>query len=157
MPTRLPYSGPSRNWRKSSRSWALSYFRQFRDVSKEAIAREYPLEQGFWSRFLHPAREYPRNATSDSKVSENITKTKTVRRLAAICSSFASTAFQCFLPDWRFSEGTPWRIAENRTLKRGSSPPRVEIQVCKWLLLKNLRSMVLGQMQNLVPDGLMSD
>ena len=32
--TRLLYSGPSRNWWKASRSGALSYFRQFRDVSK---------------------------------------------------------------------------------------------------------------------------
>jgi hypothetical protein len=40
-----------------------------------------------------------RNATSDFKASADITNTKKVRRLAAVCSSFASTAFQCFLPD----------------------------------------------------------
>jgi hypothetical protein len=39
------------------------------------------------------AREYPRNATSDSKVSANITKTKRVRRLAAVLLPLPSTVF----------------------------------------------------------------
>ena len=37
-------------------------------------------------------------------------------------------------------QGTPWKIAENRTLKRGPSPPRAEIPTFKWLFSKNLRS-----------------
>ena len=39
----------------------------------------------------------------------------------------------------------PWKIAENRTLKWGSSPPRAEMPTFKWLLLKNLRSETLEQ------------
>jgi hypothetical protein len=42
---------------------------------------------------------FPRNATSDFKASADITNQKKVRRLAAVCSSFTSNAFQCFLPD----------------------------------------------------------
>jgi hypothetical protein len=35
-------------------------------------------------------------------------------------------------------EGNPWKIAENRTLKWGSSPPpEQEIPSYKWLLLNN--------------------
>jgi hypothetical protein len=45
------------------------------------------------------AQEYPGNAAIDFKASADITNTKKVRRLAAVCSSFASTAFQCFLLD----------------------------------------------------------
>jgi NAD(P)-dependent dehydrogenase (short-subunit alcohol dehydrogenase family) len=37
-------------------------------------------------------------ATNDFKASADITNTKNVRRIAAVCSRFASTAFQCFLP-----------------------------------------------------------
>ena len=53
-------------------------------------------------------------------------------------------------------QGKPWKIAENRTLKWGSSPPRAEMPFFKWLFLKNLRSKTLGQIQNLVPHRLMS-
>src|ERR1700738_671384 len=38
------------------------------------------------------------NATSDFNAPTDITYPKNVRRLAAVCSSFASTAFHCFLP-----------------------------------------------------------
>jgi hypothetical protein len=47
-------------------------------------------------------------------------------------------------------------VAENRTLKAGSSPPRAEMPTFKWLFLKNLRSKTLGQIQNLDPHRLMS-
>jgi hypothetical protein len=50
-------------------------------------------------RKIRRAQEYPRKATSDFKASADITNTKKVRRLAAVCSSFASTAFQRFLPN----------------------------------------------------------
>ena len=53
-------------------------------------------------------------------------------------------------------QGTPWKIAENRTLKRGSSPPEQEIPSYKWLLLNNLGSRALGEIQNLDPHRLMS-
>jgi hypothetical protein len=69
------------------------------------------------------AQEYPRNGTSDFKALADITNTEKVRRLAAVCSSFASTAFQCFLPDLRFSKAIPWKIVEKGTLNPGSSPP----------------------------------
>jgi hypothetical protein len=52
-------------------------------------------------------------------------------------------------------EGNPWKIAENRTLKWGSSPPRAEESISKWLFLNNLRSTTLGQIQNLDPHCLM--
>ena len=42
---------------------------------------------------------FPRNATSDFEASADITSQKKVRRLAAVCSIFVSTAFQCLLPD----------------------------------------------------------
>jgi hypothetical protein len=51
---------------------------------------------------------------------------------------------------------TPWKIAENRTLKAGSSPPRAEMPTFKWLFLKNLGSKTLGRIQNLDPHRLMS-
>ena len=50
-----------------------------------------------------------------------------VRRLA-VCSSFASTTFRCFLPDQRFSKAIPWKIVEKRTLKPGSSPPPSRVE-----------------------------
>ena len=53
-------------------------------------------------------------------------------------------------------ERNSWKIAENRTLKAGSSPPRAEMPICKLLFLNNLRSKTLGQIQNLVPHRLMS-
>jgi hypothetical protein len=34
-----------------------------------------------------------------------------------------------------FSEGTAWKIAENRTLRRGSSPPRAEEKIGRATLL----------------------
>jgi len=40
----------------------------------------------------------------------------------------------------QFSGVTPWKIAENGTLKWGSSPPRAEMPTFKWLFLNNLRS-----------------
>jgi hypothetical protein len=49
---------------------------------------------------------------------------------------------------------TPWKRAENRTLKEGSSPPRAEMPTFKWLVLNNLRSEALGQILNLVPHRL---
>ena len=55
-----------------------------------------------------------------------------------------------------FSRVKPWKIAENRTLKRGSSPPRAEMPIFKLLFLNNLRSKTIGQIQNLVPHRLMS-
>ena len=66
-----------------------------------AIVREIPAwNERFCSLFWHPALKNAReNATSDFKASADITNTKKVRRLAAVCSSFASTAFQTFLPD----------------------------------------------------------
>jgi hypothetical protein len=71
---------------------------------QEAIAREMPHRtKDFGRYFVIPRSRYPRNATGDSKVSADITKTKNVRRFAAVCSSFASTTFHCFPPDWHFS------------------------------------------------------
>jgi hypothetical protein len=73
----------------------------------EAIASESRMEQWILVEiFASSAREFPENATSDSKVSANITKTNKVCRLAAVCSSFASTGFQRFLPDWQFLGNT---------------------------------------------------
>src|ERR1700751_1773231 len=54
-------------------------------------------------------------------------------------------------------QGTPWKIAENRTLKWGSSPPRAEIHTFKLFILNNLHSKILEQIQNLDPHRLMSD
>jgi AAA domain len=48
-------------------------------------------------------------------------------------------------------ERNSWKIAENRTLKAGSSPPRAEMPSCKLLFVKNLGSKTLGLMQNLYP------
>ena len=48
----------------------------------------------------------------------------------------------------------PWKIVENRTLKWGSSPPRAEMPIFKWLFLNNLGSRTLGQIQNLDPHRL---
>jgi hypothetical protein len=61
-----------------------------------AIAREIPrMERKLLFDILESrAQENPRNATSDFKASADITNTKKVRRLAAVCSTF-----QCFLPD----------------------------------------------------------
>jgi hypothetical protein len=53
-------------------------------------------------------------------------------------------------------QGKPWKIAENRTLKWGSSPPEQEIPCYKWLLLNNLGSKALEEIQNLGPRRLMS-
>jgi hypothetical protein len=56
-------------------------------------------------------------------------------------------------------ERNSWKIAENRTLKWGSSPPpsrAVELSTFKCLMLNDLRSKTLGQIQNLVPHRLMS-
>jgi hypothetical protein len=36
-------------------------------------------------------------------------------------------------------QGKAWKIAENRTLKWGSSPPRAEMLTFKSFILKNLR------------------
>jgi hypothetical protein len=68
---------------------------------REAIAREIPAwNERFCSILWHPAlKNTPENATSDFKASADITNAKNVRRLAAVCNSFASNAFQCFLPD----------------------------------------------------------
>ena len=54
------------------------------------------------------------------------------------------------------SQGTPWKTAENRTLKRGSSPPRAKILTYKCLPLSHLYSKMLGQIQYLVPHRLTS-
>jgi hypothetical protein len=68
----------------------------------------------------------------------------------------------CFRQNPRFStlmaisERTPWKIAENRTLKRGSSPPEQRYGTFKSLHLKHLCSATLKQIQNLVPHRLMS-
>jgi hypothetical protein len=43
----------------------------------------------------------------------------------------------------------------DRTLKWGSSPPRAEMPISKWLFLKDLYSKSLGQIHNLVPHRLM--
>jgi len=59
-----------------------------------------------------------------------------------------------FYPDGN-SPGTPWKIAENRTPKWGSSP-RAEIHTSKWFILNHLRSKMFGQIQNLDPHRLMS-
>jgi hypothetical protein len=51
---------------------------------------------------------------------------KFVRRAATKYHTFASAHFYRFLPRWKFPRETPWKIAENRTLKAGSSPPRAQ-------------------------------
>jgi hypothetical protein len=64
----------------------------------------------------------------------NMVKThkNNVRRFAAICSDFASATFRCFPRRSQFLCGMLWKIAENRTLKWGSSPPRAEEKlVCR--------------------------
>ena len=53
-------------------------------------------------------------------------------------------------------ERNSWKIAENRTLKAGSSPPRAEETIFKWFVVKHLRSKMLGQTQNLVPHRMLS-
>jgi hypothetical protein len=53
-------------------------------------------------------------------------------------------------------KGNTWKLAENRTLKWGSSPPPADMPTFKWLFLKNLGSKTLGQIQNFDPHRLMS-
>jgi hypothetical protein len=50
-------------------------------------------------------------------------------------------------------ERNSWQIAENGTLKAGSSPPEQEVPSCKLLILNILRSNMLEQIQNLAPDA----
>jgi len=94
--TRIPNSGPSRNWRKATRSGAQSCLRHsetFRKVH-EAIGREYPHEtRDFGRDFCIQRSRIPRKRDSDSKVSAKTTKTKKVRRLAAVLLPLPSSVF----------------------------------------------------------------
>jgi hypothetical protein len=82
--------------------------------------------KGFGRYLASRAEKRPRNATSDFKASAAYNASK---KRNWTCSSLQQF---CFHQNPRFftlmaiSEGTPWKIAENRTLKRGSSPPRAE-------------------------------
>src|ERR1700722_7027823 len=84
------------------------------------------------------------------KTHKNFVSRLTTKKLQFRFHSFPQIATLMEIP-----QGTPWKIAENRTLKRGSSPPRAEIPTFKWLFLKHLRSKTLGQIQNLRPPRLM--
>jgi hypothetical protein len=53
-------------------------------------------------------------------------------------------------------EGKPRKIAENRTLKAGSSPPEQRGFISKSLFFNNLRSKTFGKIQNRDPHRLMS-
>src|SRR5215831_16528887 len=57
------------------------------------------------------------------------THRESVRRLTTKDHTFASPHFHRFLPRWKSPRETPWKIAENRTLKSGSSPPRARLSV----------------------------
>jgi hypothetical protein len=60
-----------------------------------------------------------------------------------------------FHPDGNF----PGKYMENngkQNPKTGFKPPRAEMPAFKWLVLNNLRSKTLGQIQNLDPHRLMS-
>src|ERR1700719_1324265 len=102
-----------------------------RATSATSAVDERKDEKGSRRYCPRSTRKERKNATSDFKASADITNAKKVRRLAAVCSSFASTAFQCFLPDWRFSKAIPWKIVEKGTLKPGSSPPRAEEKISR--------------------------
>jgi hypothetical protein len=55
------------------------------------------------------------------------------------------------MPHFGFHALPSGKIAENRSIRWGSSPPRTEMSTCKWLLLCDLRSKTLGHVQNLDP------
>ena len=93
------------------------------------------------------AQEYPQKRDERLKASADITNTKKVRRLAAVCSSFASTAFQCFLPDRHFSLGNTMENSGKQNPKMGfKSPPSTLVRVhttSKWLTSSDLRYKLL--------------
>jgi hypothetical protein len=53
-------------------------------------------------------------------------------------------------------KGNTLENSGKQNLKWGSSPPRAEMLIFKWLFLKNLGSKTLGQIQNFDPHRLMS-
>ena len=55
------------------------------------------------------------------KVAKLLPKPQNVRGLTKLLLPLLSTGFY---PDGNPPKETPWKIAENRTLKAGSSPPR---------------------------------
>ena len=50
-------------------------------------------------------------------------------------------------------ERNSWKRAENRTLKAGSSPPRAEMAIFKWLFLKALGSKTLDSIESRAPPS----
>ena len=85
------------------------------------------------------------------KTHENFVSSLTTKKLQFCFRPFPQISTLMEIP-----RGKAWKIAENRTLKWGSSPPRAEMLTFKWLVLKNLRYKTLGQIQNLDPHRLMS-
>ena len=70
------------------------------------------------------------------------THIKNVRGLTKKDQTFASATFHRFPSCWKFPRETPWKIAENRTLKWGSSPPEQIVRIhstFKWLKFNHLR------------------
>jgi hypothetical protein len=86
-----------------------------------------------------------------AKTHENFVSSLTTKNY-----TFASAHFPQISTLMEIPRETPWKMAENRTLKWGSSPPRAEMPICKLLFLKNLCSKTLGQIQNFDPHRLMS-
>jgi hypothetical protein len=52
-----------------------------------------------YDEFIALDLDTPETRRSILRLSADLTNTKKVSRLAAVCSSFASTAFRSFLPD----------------------------------------------------------
>jgi hypothetical protein len=84
------------------------------------------------------------------------TQKKTCSQICSNLQQFCFRSFPQFSTLMAIPKGNLWKIAENRTLKRGSSPPRAEIPSCKLLFMSDLRSTTPEQIQNLVPHRLMS-
>ena len=87
---------------------------------------------------------------------EPVTPPKIVSSLTTKKLQFFFRYFPQFSTLMEIPHEKPWKIAEDRTLKAGSSPPRAEMPTLKLLFLNDLRSKTFGQIQNLVPHRLMS-
>ena len=87
---------------------------------------------------------------------EAVTRPKIVSSLTTKKLQFFFRYFPQFFILMEIPHEKPWKIAEDRTLKAGSSPSRAELSTVKWLIVNNLRYRKLRPIQNLDPHSLVS-